>query len=38
MFLIVTGNFNPYEIAESVKENMRKKEFIYIFKEHFKKT
>jgi len=27
MFLIVTGNFNPYEIAESVKENMRKKVF-----------
>ena len=27
MFLVVTGNFNPYEIAECVKENQRKKEF-----------
>jgi len=27
MFLVVTGNFNPYEIAESVKENMNNKEF-----------
>ena len=27
MFLVVTGNFNPYEIAEAVKENMNKKEF-----------
>lgn len=28
MFLIVTGNFNPYEIVEAVKENQSKKEFI----------
>lgn len=27
MFLVVTGNFNPYEISETVKENMNKKEF-----------
>jgi len=27
MFLIVTGNFNPYEIMEAVKENQNKKEF-----------
>lgn len=27
MFLVVTGNFNPYEIAESVKENMKNKIF-----------
>lgn len=27
MFLIVTGNFNPYEIAEAVKENMKNKNF-----------
>ena len=28
MFLIVTGNFNPYELMESIKENENKKEFI----------
>lgn len=27
MFLIVTGNFNPFEIMESIKENQNKKEF-----------
>lgn len=27
MFLIVTGNFNPYELMESIKENQDKKEF-----------
>ncbi len=27
MFLVVTGNFNPYEIVEAVKENQNKKEF-----------
>jgi len=27
MFLVVTGNFNPYEVAEIVKENQRQKEF-----------
>jgi len=27
MFLIVTGNFNPYEIMEAVKENQNQKEF-----------
>ena len=27
MFLVVTGNFNPYEIMESIKENQNKKEF-----------
>lgn len=27
MFLVVTGNFNPYEIAEAVKENMKTKTF-----------
>ena len=27
MFLIVTGNFNPYEIAESVKATMAGKSF-----------
>lgn len=27
MFLVVTGNFNPYEIAQAVKENQNKKEF-----------
>lgn len=27
MFLVVTGNFNPYEIAETVKENMKNKSF-----------
>ena len=27
MFLVVTGNFNPYEIAEAVKENQRNKKF-----------
>jgi len=28
MFLVVTGNFNPYEIMEAVKENQNKKEFL----------
>jgi len=27
MFLVVTGNFNPYEIMEAVKENQNNKEF-----------
>lgn len=27
MFLVVTGNFNPYEIMEAVKENQNSKEF-----------
>jgi len=27
MFLVVTGNFNPYEIAEAVKENQKNKVF-----------
>ncbi len=27
MFLVVTGNFNPYEIMEAVRENQDKKEF-----------
>lgn len=27
MFLVVTGNFNPYEIMEAVKENQNKKDF-----------
>ena len=27
MFLVVTGNFNPYEIAETVKENQKNKSF-----------
>lgn len=27
MFLIVTGNFNPYEVMEAVRENQDKKEF-----------
>lgn len=27
MFLIVTGNFNPYEIMEAVKENQNNKDF-----------
>lgn len=27
MFLIVTGNFNPYEVMEAVKENQNSKEF-----------
>lgn len=28
MFLVVTGNFNPYEIMEAVKKNQDKKEFL----------
>lgn len=28
MFLIITGNFNPYEAAATIKENMSKKEFL----------
>ena len=28
MFLVVTGNFNPYEIIEAVKENQNNKKFI----------
>ncbi len=28
MFLVVTGNFNPYEIMEMVRENQNKKEFM----------
>ena len=27
MFLVITGNFNPYEMANVVEENMQKKEF-----------
>jgi len=27
MFLVVTGNFNPYEVSEIVKENMNNKKF-----------
>lgn len=27
MFLVVTGNFNPYEMIEKIKENQNKKEF-----------
>jgi len=27
MFLVITGNFNPYEIVESIKENQNKKNF-----------
>ena len=27
MFLIITGNFNPYEVMEAVKENQNSKEF-----------
>lgn len=27
MFLIVTGNFNPYEVAQIVKENQNQREF-----------
>ncbi len=27
MFLVITGNFNPYEVLEDVKENQRKKSF-----------
>ena len=27
MFLVVTGNFNPYEVAEIVKENQKSKNF-----------
>ena len=27
MFLVVTGNFNPYEIANAVKENQKNKKF-----------
>ena len=27
MFLVVTGNFNPYEVMEEVKENQNKKTF-----------
>jgi len=27
MFLIVTGNFNPYEVMEAIKENQNKKDF-----------
>jgi len=27
MFLVVTGNFNPYEVMEAVKENQNKKKF-----------
>ena len=27
MFLIVTGNFNPYEVMEAIKENQKNKEF-----------
>lgn len=27
MFLVVTGNFNPYEIMEAVKENQNSKDF-----------
>ena len=28
MFMVVTGSFNPYEVASVVEENMSKKEFI----------
>ena len=44
MFLIVTGNFNPYEVMESIKENQDKKEFnkfvkpVRIFKKDNKKV
>ena len=27
MFLVVTGNFNPYEILDALKENQKKKKF-----------
>ena len=27
MFMVVTGNFNPYEVASIIKENQNKKEF-----------
>lgn len=27
MFLVVTGNFNPYEVSNAVKENMNNKKF-----------
>ncbi|MBQ2409566.1 MAG: insulinase family protein [Bacilli bacterium] len=27
MFLIITGNFNPYEVMEAIKENQNSKEF-----------
>ena len=27
MFLVVTGNFNPYELVEAVKDNQKQKEF-----------
>lgn len=27
MFLVVTGNFNPYEVMDTIKENQNKKEF-----------
>ncbi len=27
MFLVITGNFNPYEVIESIKENESKKDF-----------
>ena len=28
MFLVITGNFNPYEAVAIVKENQSKKDFI----------
>lgn len=37
MFLIVTGNVNPYEIAKIVEENMQKKNFMDYQKPKIKK-
>ena len=28
MFLVITGNFNPYEMAKTLEDNMAKKEFL----------
>ena len=28
MFMVVTGSFNPYEIASVVEENLNEKEFL----------